>query len=38
VPNLPREAIAADEIAGVKLAPKTQVWISPWIIHRHRKL
>jgi cytochrome P450 len=38
VPNLPREAIADDEIAGVKLAAGTQVWISPWVIHRHRKL
>ncbi len=22
----------------MKIAPKTQIWISPWIIHRHRKL
>lgn len=37
VAHIAREAIADDVIAGVPLRPGTQVWISPWIIHRHRK-
>jgi cytochrome P450 len=36
-PNMVREAIGEDVIAGVKVEPRTQVWISPWVIHRHRK-
>lgn len=33
-----REAIEADEVAGHAVAPGTVVSISPWVLHRHRKL
>jgi cytochrome P450 len=33
-----REAIAADEVAGRKVAAGTVVVISPWVLHRHRAL
>jgi cytochrome P450 len=32
-----REAIDADEVGGVRIAAKTQVWFSAWVMHRHRK-
>jgi cytochrome P450 len=32
-----REAIADDIVAGELIRPGTQVWISPWVMHRHRK-
>lgn len=32
-----REAIADDVVAGEPIRAGTQVWISPWVIHRHRK-
>jgi cytochrome P450 len=32
-----REAVAADEIAGEKIAAGTVITISPWVLHRHRK-
>jgi unspecific monooxygenase len=31
-----REAVAADEIAGQKIAAGTVITISPWVLHRHR--
>lgn len=37
VPLLVREAIAADVILGEHVAPGTQVYIAPWVLHRHRK-
>jgi cytochrome P450 len=37
VPHIAREAVADDVIAGEPVRPGTQVWISPWVIHRHRK-
>ena len=33
-----REAQEADEVCGFKVAPGQQVLISPWILHRHRRL
>ncbi len=35
---LTREAIAADEVAGRPVAAGTVVVISPWVLHRHRRL
>ena len=35
-PHVLRKAIAHDVVCGQPIAPGTQVWISPWIIHRHR--
>jgi len=37
VAYIAREAIADDVVAGERVRPGTQVWISPWVIHRHRK-
>ena len=31
-----RKAVAHDVVCGQPIAPGTQVWVSPWIIHRHR--
>ncbi len=33
-----REAIAADEVAGRAIAPGTVITVSPWVLHRHRRL
>ena len=35
--SIVREAIEADEVGGERIAAKTQVWFSAWIMHRHRK-
>jgi unspecific monooxygenase len=35
---LTREAIGPDEVAGRPVAPGTVVVISPWVLHRHRRL
>jgi cytochrome P450 len=32
-----REAIADDVVAGEPVRVGTQAWISPWVLHRHRK-
>jgi cytochrome P450 len=32
-----REAIADDAVAGEPVRSGTQAWISPWVLHRHRK-
>lgn len=32
-----REAIADDVVAGEPVRAGTQAWISPWVLHRHRK-
>ncbi|MBV8565756.1 MAG: cytochrome P450 [Methylobacteriaceae bacterium] len=37
-PILTREAIAADDLAGVRIRPGTMVVIAPWLLHRHRLL
>jgi cytochrome P450 len=33
-----RQAKEADEICGFKVSPGLQILISPWILHRHRRL
>jgi cytochrome P450 len=33
-----RQAQQADEICGFKVTPGLQILISPWILHRHRRL
>jgi cytochrome P450 len=33
-----RNAVADDEICGVKVRAGSRVLISPWVLHRHRKL
>lgn len=37
VPSMIREAVADDVVLGMPIPAKTQVWISPWVVHRHRK-
>ena len=32
-----REAIADDTVAGEPVRPGMLIWISPWVLHRHRK-
>lgn len=36
-PHMNREAIAEDTVLGERIEAGAQVWISPWVIHRHRK-
>ena len=38
VAYLAREALIDDVVSGEPIRPGTQIWISPWVIHRHRKL
>lgn len=37
VPIVLRRALAEDEIGGVRVKAGAMVFISPWLIHRHRK-
>jgi cytochrome P450 len=37
VPLILREAVSDDVVNGKPIAAKTQIWISPWVLHRHRK-
>ena len=37
VAHLVREAVADDEIMGEPVKARSQIWISPWVVHRHRK-
>jgi cytochrome P450 len=37
VPQIVRDANGPDYICGEKIGANTQVWISPWVMHRHRK-
>jgi cytochrome P450 len=37
VPHILRDAIGPDEIAGEPINANAQIWISPWVLHRHRK-
>jgi cytochrome P450 len=37
VPHLVRESVTDDEIMGEPMKVRSQVWISPWVMHRHRK-
>ena len=36
-PHVVREAIADDVVCGQAVRPGDQIWISAWVIHRHRK-
>lgn len=33
-----RQALGGDRVAGIDIAPGTVVSISPWVLHRHRRL
>jgi cytochrome P450 len=37
-PFMGREALGSDDLAGRRIEKGTQVVISPWIVHRHRRL
>lgn len=37
LPHIVRHTIEDDEILGHKVPANTQIWISPWVLHRHRK-
>ena len=37
IPQIVRVAIGPDDICGEKIGADTQVWICPWVMHRHRK-
>jgi len=37
LPHIVRHAIGPDDICGEKIGPNTQVYVSPWVMHRHRK-
>jgi cytochrome P450 len=37
-PILSREALEADTVCGVEIEPRTAIVISPWVMHRHRRL
>jgi cytochrome P450 len=37
VPHLVREAVADDEITGEPVKARSQIWISAWVLHRHRR-
>src|SRR5262249_4533897 len=36
IPQQIRQPVANDEIMGERVGRRTQVWISPWVMHRHR--
>lgn len=37
-PLIARQAVQADEVLGHRVRPGQMIMISPWLIHRHRKL
>jgi cytochrome P450 len=37
LPHIVRHAIGPDDICGEKIGANTQVYVSPWVMHRHRK-
>jgi cytochrome P450 len=37
IPQIIRVANGPDEICGEKIGANTQVWISSWVMHRHRR-
>jgi cytochrome P450 len=37
LPHILRRSVAADVVGGEKIGANTQLWISPWVMHRHRK-
>jgi cytochrome P450 len=36
--SLTREAVRADRIGNERIAPGTRIVVSPWIVHRHKRL
>ncbi len=36
--SLTREALRADRIGKLRIAPGTRIVVSPWIVHRHKRL
>lgn len=37
IPNTLRDAIGPDQICGEPIKPNAQVWMSAWVMHRHRR-
>jgi cytochrome P450 len=37
IPHLVREPVADDKIMAEPVKAGSQIWISPWVMHRHRK-
>jgi cytochrome P450 len=37
LPHIVRDAIDTDVVGGEKIVAKTQVWVSAWVMHRHRR-
>ena len=37
-PIISRDSVAEDTLGGFKIRPRTSIMISPWVLHRHRKL
>ena len=37
-PIISRDSVGADTLGGFTIRPKTSIMISPWVLHRHRKL
>jgi len=37
VAHLVRETVTDDEIVGEPVKARSQIWVSPWVMHRHRK-
>jgi cytochrome P450 len=37
-PIISRDSVGADTLGGFAIRPKTSIMISPWVLHRHRKL
>lgn len=37
-PMIARQALEADQVLGCDIVPGCQITISPWVMHRHRKL
>ena len=37
VPHILRAAVGPDEVCGQAVPAGAQVWVSPWVMHRHRK-
>ncbi len=37
VPHIVRDPNGPDDICGEKIDANTQVWMSPWVMHRHRR-
>jgi len=37
-PIISRDSVGEDTLGGFKIRPKTSIMISPWVLHRHRKL